>query len=154
SCHNANEHCNVVVELDRWIGRRHVSVRGREAGANGREVSDMAGCARAAVNLRLLPGLPPVLCGRMRMQAGRGDVPSPQYDPAMCRSKSHGSGRRCPGCGSYKAAAKANGNRRLAREARRKVVEHLKEQGLVESAAAVLAAPPSVLKEFMEGLGI
>ncbi|MGW0025411.1 ADP-ribosyltransferase [Rhodococcus sp. NPDC003383] len=55
---------------------------------------------------------------------------------------------------SYKAAAKANGNRRLAREARRKVVEHLKEQGLVESAAAVLAAPPSVLKEFMEGLGI
>src|SRR5690606_36794105 len=42
----------------------------------------------------------------------------------------------------------------LAREARRKVVEHLKEQGLVESAAAVLAAPPSVLKEFMEGLGI
>jgi hypothetical protein len=87
--------------------------------------------------------------------AGRsGDVPSPQYDPAMCRSESHGSGRRCPGCGSYKAAAKANGKRRLAREARRTVVEHLKEQGLVESAAAVLAAPPSVLKEFMEELGI
>lgn len=32
----------------------------------------MAGCARAAVNLRLLPGLPSVLCGRMRIQAGRG----------------------------------------------------------------------------------
>lgn len=114
----------------------------------------MAGCGRAVMNLSLLPGAPHVLSCRMHLQANRGDVPSSQYDPAMCRSKSHGSGRRCPGCGSYKAAAKANGNRRLAREARRKVVEHLKEQGLVESAAAVLAAPPSVLKEFMEGLGI
>lgn len=84
----------------------------------------------------------------------RGDVSSPQYDAPMCRSKGHGTGRRCPGCGSYKAAAKANGNRRLGREARKKVVDHLKEQGLVDSAAAIQAAPPSVLKEFMEGLGI
>ncbi|MDH6285035.1 ADP-ribosyltransferase [Prescottella agglutinans] len=72
----------------------------------------------------------------------------------MCRSKAHGTGRRCPGCGSYGAAAKANANRRLGREARKKVVDHLKEQGLVETAAAIQAAPPSVLKEFMEGLGI
>lgn len=72
----------------------------------------------------------------------------------MCRSKKHGTGRRCPGCGSYAAAAKANANRRLSREARRKVVEHLKGLGLVESAAAVQKAPPSILKEFMEGMGI
>ena len=39
----------------------------------------------------------------------------------MCRSTKHG-GRRCPGCGSYGAAAKANGNRRLGRLARKKVV--------------------------------
>ncbi len=66
----------------------------------------------------------------------------------------HGTGRRCPGCGSYAAAAKANGNRRLGREARKKVVDHLKEQGLIETAAAIQKAPPSVLQEFMEGLGI
>lgn len=83
-----------------------------------------------------------------------GGVPFAQYDPHMCRSKAHGTGRRCPGCGSYAAAAKANGNRRLGREARKKVVDHLKEQGLVESAAAIQAAPPSVLQEFMSGLGI
>lgn len=49
---------------------------------------------------------------------------------------------------------KANGNRRLGREARSKVVAHLKAEGLVEAAAAIQAAPPSVLKEFMEGMGI
>ena len=83
-----------------------------------------------------------------------GDVPYAQYDAHMCRSKAHGSGRRCPGCGSYKAAAKANANRRLGREARKKVVDHLKEQGMVETAAAVQAAPPSVLPELMSALGI
>ncbi|WP_280781079.1 ADP-ribosyltransferase [Rhodococcus opacus] len=72
----------------------------------------------------------------------------------MCRSKAHGSGRRCPGCGSYKAAAKANANRRLGREARKKVVDHLNKQGMVETAAAVQAAPPSVLPELMSALGI
>lgn len=66
----------------------------------------------------------------------------------------HGTGRRCPGCGSYAAAAKANGNRRLGREARKKVVDHLKAEGLLDTAAAIQAAPPSVLQEFMEGLGI
>ena len=89
-----------------------------------------------------------------RIHIGGGDVSSSQYDAPMCRSKAHGTGRRCPGCGSYGAAAKANANRRLGREARKKVVDHLKEQGLVESAAAIQAAPPSVLQEFMEGLGI
>ncbi|MEV6774366.1 ADP-ribosyltransferase [Nocardia sp. NPDC051030] len=72
----------------------------------------------------------------------------------MCRSKDHGSGRRCPGCGSYAASAKANANRRLSREARAKVVRHLQEQGLVETAAALQAAPPSVLAEFMERTGV
>ncbi|MFC9768644.1 hypothetical protein [Rhodococcus jostii] len=72
----------------------------------------------------------------------------------MCRSKAHGSGRRCPGCGSYKAAAKANANRRLGREARKKVVDHLKQQGMALTAAAVQSAPPSVLPELMPALGI
>ncbi|WP_225730995.1 MULTISPECIES: ADP-ribosyltransferase domain-containing protein [unclassified Nocardia] len=49
---------------------------------------------------------------------------------------------------------KANGNRRLNRLARSKVVAFLKEQGLVETAAAVQAAPPSLLAELMSGLGI
>lgn len=72
----------------------------------------------------------------------------------MCRSTKHGSGRRCPSCGSYAAVAKANANRRLSREARKKVVDHLREQGLVETAAALQAAPPSVLAEFMEKTGL
>ena len=72
---------------------------------------------------------------------------------AVCRSTKHG-GRRCPGCGSYGAAAKANGNRRLGRLARKKVVDHLTEQGLVATAKAILAAPPSVLPEFMKAMGI
>lgn len=71
----------------------------------------------------------------------------------MCRSAKHG-GRRCPGCGSYGAVAKANGNRRLGRLARKKVVDHLTEQGLVATAKAILAAPPSVLPEFMKAMGI
>lgn len=83
-----------------------------------------------------------------------GDVSSSQYNAGVCRSKGHGTGRRCPGCGSYGAAAKANGNRRLGREARRKVVDHLKEQGLHDAATSIQAAPPSLLKEFMEGIGI
>ncbi|WP_404316410.1 ADP-ribosyltransferase [Prescottella equi] len=92
--------------------------------------------------------------GLERTDINAGDVSSAQYDAPMCRSKAHGTGRRCPGCGSYGAAAKANANRRLGREARKKVVDHLKEQGMVETAAAIQAAPPSVLQEFMEGLGI
>jgi hypothetical protein len=71
----------------------------------------------------------------------------------VCRSTKHG-GRRCPGCGGYAAAAKANGNRRLGRLARKKVVDHLTEQGLVETAKAILAAPPSILPEFMKTMGI
>lgn len=71
----------------------------------------------------------------------------------MCRSNSDG-GRRCPGCGGFKAAAKANGSRRLGRLARKKVVDYLAEQGLTESAKAILAAPPSLLPEFMEALRI
>lgn len=71
----------------------------------------------------------------------------------MCRSTKHG-GRRCPGCGSYGAAAKANGNRRLGRLARKKVVDHLTEQGLVATAKAILSAPPSILPEFMKAMGI
>ena len=78
---------------------------------------------------------------------------SPQYSALMCRSKSHGA-RRCPGCGSYSAAAKANANRRHGRNARKKVVDHLKEQGIVETAAAVQSAPPSILPELMAALGI
>lgn len=78
---------------------------------------------------------------------------SPQYSALMCRSKSHGA-RRCPGCGSYGAAAKANANRRHGRNARKKVVDHLKEQGLTETAAAVQSAPPSILPELMAALGI
>ena len=68
----------------------------------------------------------------------------------MCRAK-HKGGRRCPHCGSYAAVAKANGNRRAAREARRAVVEHLTALGLTQTAAAVLAAPPSTLTEFLAG---
>lgn len=71
----------------------------------------------------------------------------------MCRSTKHG-GRRCPGCGSYGAAARANGNRRLGRLARKKVVDHLTEQGLVATAKAILSAPPSILPEFMKAMGI
>ena len=71
----------------------------------------------------------------------------------MCRSSSDG-GRRCPGCGGFKAAAKANGNRRLGRLARKKVVDHLTEQGLTATAKAILSAPPSLLSEFMSAMGI
>ncbi|EHB48764.1 hypothetical protein MycrhDRAFT_5605 [Mycolicibacterium rhodesiae JS60] len=71
----------------------------------------------------------------------------------MCRSTKHG-GRRCPGCGSYGAAAKANGNRRLGRIARKKVVDYLTEQGLVDTAKSILSAPPSILPEFMKAMNI
>jgi hypothetical protein len=72
----------------------------------------------------------------------------------MCRSLRNGQRRRCPSCTSYPSAARANGNRRLGRLARRKVVDHLHSRGLDDSAAAVLAASPSVLGEFMSALGI
>lgn len=71
----------------------------------------------------------------------------------MCRSSTEG-GRRCPGCGSLRASAKANGNRRLGRLARKSVVDHLAEQGLTGTAKLILAAPPSVLPEFMAAMGI
>lgn len=71
----------------------------------------------------------------------------------MCRAIEHG-GRRCPGCGGYAAAAKANGNRRLGRLARKKVVDHLKAAGLTNAASAIQAAPPSILPEFMAAMGI
>ncbi|RFZ10368.1 ADP-ribosyltransferase exoenzyme [Mycobacterium marinum] len=71
----------------------------------------------------------------------------------MCRSTKDG-GRRCPGCGSYRAAAKANGNRRLGRLARKKVVDQLIAQGLVGTAKAILSAPPSILPEFMKAMEI
>ncbi|EHB48759.1 hypothetical protein MycrhDRAFT_5600 [Mycolicibacterium rhodesiae JS60] len=72
----------------------------------------------------------------------------------MCRSLKNGHRRRCPSCTSYPAAARANGNRRLGRLARRKVVDHLLSRRLDDSAAAVLAASPSVLSEFMTALSI
>ncbi|MBX9919437.1 MAG: hypothetical protein K2Y33_06360, partial [Mycolicibacterium frederiksbergense] len=38
--------------------------------------------------------------------------------------------------------------------ARKKVVDHLTEQGLVDTAKAILSAPPSILPEFMKAMGI
>lgn len=72
----------------------------------------------------------------------------------MCRSLKDGTRRRCPSCTSYPAAARANGNRRLGRLARRKVVDHLNGIGLTETASAVLAAPPSMLAPFLAALDI
>jgi hypothetical protein len=72
----------------------------------------------------------------------------------MCRSLKNGQRRRCPSCTSYPAVARANGNRRQSRLARRKVVDHLDSLGLVETAAAVLAAPPSMLAPFMAAMDI
>ncbi|BBN50813.1 hypothetical protein [Mycobacterium avium] len=72
----------------------------------------------------------------------------------MCRSLKDGTRRRCPSCTSYPAAARANGNRRLGRLARRKVVDHLNGIGLAETASAVLAAPPSMLAPFLAALDI
>lgn len=72
----------------------------------------------------------------------------------MCRSLKNGQRRRCPSCSAFPAAARANGNRRQSRMARRRVVDHLNGLGLVDTAAAVLAAPPSVLAPFMAAAGI
>lgn len=71
----------------------------------------------------------------------------------MCKSK-HQGGKRCPSCGSVTAAMKANGNRRQGRIARTKVAEYLREQGLTTTADLVMKAPPSMLPELMESLGI
>ncbi|MGH3582626.1 MAG: hypothetical protein ACRDUB_13645, partial [Mycobacterium sp.] len=38
--------------------------------------------------------------------------------------------------------------------ARKKVVDHLTELGLVDTAKAILSAPPSILPEFMKAMGI
>lgn len=72
----------------------------------------------------------------------------------MCRSLKDGTRRRCPSCTSYPAAARANGNRRLGRLARRKVVDHLNSIGLTETASAVFAAPPSMLAPLLAALDI
>ncbi|RFZ10370.1 hypothetical protein DSM43518_02284 [Mycobacterium marinum] len=72
----------------------------------------------------------------------------------MCRSLKSGTRRRCPGCTSYPATARANGNRRQGRLARRKVANHLNSIGLVDTASAVLASPPSMLAPFMAALDI
>ncbi|CQD02022.1 hypothetical protein H7I87_03130 [Mycobacterium timonense] len=72
----------------------------------------------------------------------------------MCRSLKDGTRRRCPSCTSYPAAARANGNRRQGRLARRKVVDHLNGIGLTKTANAVLAAPPSMLAPFLAALDI
>ena len=72
----------------------------------------------------------------------------------MCRSLKNGQRRRCPSCTSFPAAARANGNRRQGRLARRRVVDHLTGVGLVDTANAVMAAPPSVLAPFMAAAGI
>lgn len=72
----------------------------------------------------------------------------------MCRSLKDGTRRRCASCTSYPAAARANGNRRQGRLARRKVVDHLNGMGLVDTASAVLASPPSMLGPFMAALDI
>ena len=64
----------------------------------------------------------------------------------MCRSAES---RRCANCTSYTAVARKGRHRRLARAARRAVVTHLHDCGLPVTAAAVQAAPPSMLAEFM-----
>lgn len=87
------------------------------------------------------------------MTPRKGDQCSSTTECSMCRAK-HQGGRRCKACGSYGAAAKANANRRAGRIARRKVVEYLLAAGMPETAAAVMAAPPSMLPEIMSELGI
>lgn len=72
----------------------------------------------------------------------------------MCRSLKNGQRRRCPACSSFPAAARANGSRRQGRLARRKVVDHLNSIGLVDTATAVLASPPSMLAPFMAATGL
>lgn len=72
----------------------------------------------------------------------------------MCRSLKNGTRRRCPSCTSYPAAARANGNRRQGRLARRTIVDHLHDAGLIDTASAVLAAPPSMLGPFMAAMDI
>ena len=64
----------------------------------------------------------------------------------MCRSAES---RRCANCTSYATVARQGRHRRLARAARRAVVTHLSSRGLSQTAATVLAAPPSMLAEFM-----
>lgn len=72
----------------------------------------------------------------------------------MCRAAGSGSGGRCSHARSYAAVARANGNRRLSRLARSRVVKHLEGEGLLETARAVQAAPPSALPRFMAELGV
>ncbi len=73
----------------------------------------------------------------------------------MCRSAKSGQSRRtCASCTSYATQAR-NGRYRLqARAARRAVLTHLRDRGLHKTAAAVQAAPPSMLAEFMDKFGI
>lgn len=51
-------------------------------------------------------------------------------------------------------AAKANGDRRRARAARKKIVDHLTSRGLVKTAKIVWTSPPSMLPAFMDALDI
>ena len=71
----------------------------------------------------------------------------------MCRSIKEGA-RRCPGSCSYASQLAGNGNARRARMARQKLVAHLKEEGLPDTAMKIQAARPSVLPVFMAELGI
>lgn len=113
----------------------------------------MAGYLHADAHLRLLPGQRPAACARMCVWGSRGDVPSPQYNPPMCRSKAHGSGRRCQAVGATKPLPRptetAGSPARLARS--RRPPEGTRTDRV---RGRHPAAPPSVLKEFMEGLGI
>lgn len=72
----------------------------------------------------------------------------------MCRSVTSGRPRRCASCTSYPAAARANGNRRMGRLARRAVAEHLQARDLTETAAAVMSSPPSMLAAVMAAVGV
>lgn len=72
----------------------------------------------------------------------------------MCRSVTTGEPRRCASRTNYAAAATMRRHRRLARDARRAVASYLSDQGLPKAAAAVMAAPPSMLAEFIRRFGV
>lgn len=72
----------------------------------------------------------------------------------MYRSAKSGEPRRCATCTSYATLARKGRYRREARAARRVVVTYLIDRGLPQTAAAVLASPPSMLAEVMDKLDI
>jgi len=71
----------------------------------------------------------------------------------MCRP-SNAADVGCPIRRGYLLNARANGRRRRARLARRKVADYLREQGLCRTAAVVLESPPSMLAEFITAANI